>query len=114
MPLILSKSAADLKVWRTVKVQVPKDGNDKSFEQMQFKAQFQMMGVDAFKDLMDADAADALRTVFIDAKGIQADTDSKEDEEFTSELKEQLIDIPWIRSALLKSYLSIPGGKQGN
>lgn len=114
MALILATSAADLKVWRTVKVQVPKDGNDKSFTEMTFKAQFQLMGVEEFKDLMDADAGDALHQVFIDATGIKADIDSKEDEEFTSELKSQLIDVPWIRSALLKSYMSIPGGKQGN
>ena len=114
MALILAKSAADLKVWRTVKVQVPKDGNDKSFEEMTFKAQFQLMGVNEFKDLMDEDAGSALTRVFVDATGIKADVDSKEDEEFTSELSAQLIDVPWIRSALLKSYLSIPGGKKGN
>ena len=101
-------------MWRNIKVQVPKDGSDKAFDEMTFKAQFQMMGTSDFKELQDDSVETALERVFIDAKGIRAEVDSKEDEEFTPELKAQLIDIPWVRTALLKSYLAIPGGKKRN
>ncbi|QFU23727.1 hypothetical protein FM038_017150 [Shewanella eurypsychrophilus] len=114
MALVLAKAAADIKVWRTIKVQMPKDGSDKSFDEMTFKAQFQMMGTNEFKELQDESVEAALTRVWLDAKGIRAEVDSSEDEEFSTELKAQLIDIPWIRTALLKSYLAIPGGKKGN
>ena len=114
MALVLAKAAEDIKVWRTIKVPVPKDGNDKSFDEMTFKAQFQLMGVKEFKELMDEDIDVALTRVLLDTKGIRAEVDSTEDEAFTSELRDQLLNVPWIRSALLKSYLAIPGGKKGN
>jgi len=110
MALILNKANATRKVWRTIKCEIPVDG---SYQDMKFDAQFQLMEAEAIQDKKDEQIPDFLKDVIKDVRGVKANEDDAEDISYSENLVEQLVAIPWVRSALMKEYLMIPVGKQG-
>jgi len=111
MALILEQANAQRKVWRNVKIETPKENG--GYREDQFRAQFQLMDADTLKDQKDEQIPDFLKTVITDVTGVKQAEGEEDDLPFTTELVDQLVAVPWIRSKLMQEYLLIPAGKKG-
>lgn len=99
-----------------VTVNVPKDGG--TFASHQFTAEFKLQEqskVDALLLRFQQNDEDILKELLVGWLGVQ---DSDGDElDYTEENKAKLLDIPYVRSALLKAYFEAASGnkvKRGN
>jgi hypothetical protein len=99
-----------------VLVNVPKDGG--GFASHEFQAEFkfhEQSKMDLLLERLKNDDHDILRDLLVGWK--QVSNPDGTPVEYTEEAKEALIDIPYVRSALLKSYFEAISGnkvKRGN
>lgn len=96
-----------------VKVQIPTSGGH---TEASFNARFKVLTVsetEAFNMLSTEGTSDYLRTILIGWDGVIGD--EGEPISFSDEARDQLIDIPYVRVAILSSYNSaMLGAKRGN
>lgn len=85
----------------TVSVMLPIDGG---YSEEEFKATFEVVGVDDLGDTSTLDGqVSLLRRVVV---GLDDILDGQEKPvSYSEELRDRLIDIPYIRAGLLRSYL---------
>jgi hypothetical protein len=111
MALILEQANAKRAVWRNISVEIPKEDGGYSTEK--FRAKFQLLEAEDMKDKKEEQIGDFLKEVLLDTKGVKLQKTDTEDTPFTDDLADNLIAVPWIRSALMREYLLIPLGKKG-
>lgn len=111
MALILENVNAKRAVWRNITVENPKESG--GYQVFKFDAKFQLLEADEMKDKKEDQISEFLKEVIVDIKGVKLNNDDQDDAEFSTDLTEQLIAVPWIRSALMREYLLIPLGKKG-
>lgn len=105
------KVTKEPKFTHDVTVQVPVNGGKR---EETFKATFKVVDMDAIGDTFGSEGQEALlKRVLCDMSDLEDEAGNPMD--YSDEIRDQLIKIPYVRAGLLNTYMSaINGAKAGN
>ena len=94
------KVTQDPQFTHAVKVQVPVDGGH---VEQSFKTRFRVVPLEELQDLMTLEGQElALKRVIVDMEELV--DEQKQPLEYSDELRDQLIAVPYVRAALVRTY----------